>query len=410
MKILLVTYGSLGDVRPLLALGLALRKHGQHVRVCAPPDSGRLFTDVGLSYAPLGSDVRQMMAAFADRIVGRPLAAAAPMTRLLRRELEFQFQQLPAEVAAADRVLCSGLALAVPSLAEACGIPYHYAVSLPVLLPSRRHAPPTVPWQRLPPFCNLILWQWAGFLLDMGYRSLVNRHRSCLGLHPLKRVMAHLTAHMVVAADRELAPLPPEAPSDCHQTGYWHAPSRAPLPVTLERFLDKGPPPVYIGFGSMGDPQPRRTLSILRRSARRAGLRTVIQSGWAGWHFESDDTCLCAMADLPHDRLFPRLAGAVHHGGAGTTLAAARAGIPQVIVPHLLDQYYWGQRILEKGLGPRPLPKNRLQTGRLTRAMRRIVSSPRLRANARVLSIPLQQRNGVQEAVRWLTGCASFVC
>ena len=180
--------------------------------------------------------------------------------------------------------------------------------------------------------------------------------------------------------------------------------------MTLERFLDKGPPPVYIGFGSMGDPQPRRTLSILRRSARRAGLRTVIQSGWAGWHFESDDTCLCAMADLPHDRLFPRLAGAVHHGGAGTTLAAARAGIPQVIVPHLLDQYYWGQRILEKGLGPRPLPKNRLQAGRLTRAMRRIVSSPRLRANARVLSIPLQQRNGVQEAVRWLTGCASFVC
>ena len=255
-----------------------------------------------------------------------------------------------------------------------------------------------------------MLWQWAGILLDLGYRSLINRYRRRLGLRPLKRVMSHLTANMVVAADRELAPLPPEAPSDCHQTGYWHAPSRTPLPVALERFLDKGPRPLYVGFGSMGDPQPRRTLSILRQAARRAGLRTVIQSGWAGWRFASDDTCLCATEDLPHDRLFPRLAGAVHHGGAGTTLAAARAGIPQVIVPHLLDQYYWGQRILEKGLGPRPLPKNRLQAGRLAHAMGRIASSPRLGRNARALSTPLQQRNGVQEAVRWLTGCASLGC
>jgi len=408
MKILLVTYGSLGDVRPLLALGQALQKHGLQARVCAPPDSRSLFTGAGLPYAPLGSDVRRLMAAFADRLVGRPLAAMAPMTRLLKRELEMQFRQLPAEIAAADLVLFSGLALAVPSLAEACGVPYRYAVSIPALLPSRQHAPLTVPWQHLPPLCNRVLWRMAGLFLDIGYRSQINRHRRRLGVRSLKGVMAHLTANMVVAADRELAPLPPEAPADCRQTGYWHARSPHPLPVAVERFLDRGPPPIYIGFGSMGDPRPRRTLSILRQASRRAGLRALIQSGWAGWRFASDEVCLCVTEPLPHERLFPRLAGAVHHGGAGTTLAAARAGIPQIIIPHLLDQYYWGQRILAKGLGPHPIPKNRLQVGTLARAIHCMASSPTLRVNARAISRPLQQRNGVQEAVRWLAGSTSF--
>jgi len=407
MKILLVTYGSLGDVRPLLALGQALCKYGLPVRVCAPPDSRPLFEKAGLAYAPLGTDVRQLMAAFADRLVGRPLAAMAPMTRLLKRELEIQFRQLPAEVAAADLVLFSGLAVSVPSLAEACGVPYRYAVSIPALLPSRYHAPLTVPWQHLPPLCNVVLWRLAGIFLNSGYRPQINRHRRRLGLRPLKEVMTHLTANMVVAADRELAPLPPEAPADCRQTGYWHAPSHHPLPEAVERFIDRGPPPIYIGFGSMGDSRPRRTLSLLRQAVRRAGLRALIQSGWAGWRFASDDTCLCVTEDLSHERLFPRLTGAVHHGGAGTTMAAARAGIPQIIIPHLLDQYYWGRRILVNGLGPPPIPKNRLHAGVLARAMRRMASSPSLRVNARTMSKPLQQRNGVQEAVRWLTGSTS---
>ena len=144
MEILLVSYGSMGDVRPLLALGLALRERGAHVRVCAPPDSRPLFTAAGIPFAPLGGNVRQLMDARADRFVGRPLAAMAPMTRTLRQELAIQFRQLPEVVKSADMVIGSGLALAVPSVAEACGVPYRYAFSIPALLPSRDHAPVTV--------------------------------------------------------------------------------------------------------------------------------------------------------------------------------------------------------------------------------------------------------------------------
>jgi len=407
MKILLVAYGSLGDVRPLMAVGQALRALGREVRVCAPPDSQRLLAGAGLRFTPLGSDVRRLMTAYADRIVGRPLRSAAPMTRILRREIELQFRQLPGLVADADLVVWSGLAVAVPSVAEACGVPCRFAASIPALLPSRRHAPLTVPWQNLPPVCNRLLWGLAARLLDLAYRPLVNRHRHRLGLPPIGRLMAHLTTNMVVAADRELAPLPPEAPSGCRQTGYWHAETESSLPAAVERFLDRGPRPIYVGFGSMGSARPRRTVSILRKAARLAGVRTIIQSGWAGWAFESDADCLCVEGELAHAPLFARVAGAVHHGGAGTTLTAARAGLPQVIVPHLLDQYYWGQRILRQGLGPPPLPLNRLQAERLAQAMQRAAFSPTLQANARALSKPLQQRNGVQEAVRWLTRIAA---
>ena len=152
MEILLVAYGSMGDVRPLLALGLALRERGAHVRVWAPPDSRALFTAAGIPFAPLGGNVRQLMDARADRFVGRPLAAMAPMTRTLRQELAIQFRQLPEAVKSADMVIGSGLALAVPSVAEACGVPYRYAFSIPALLPSRDHAPVTVPWQNLQAF------------------------------------------------------------------------------------------------------------------------------------------------------------------------------------------------------------------------------------------------------------------
>jgi UDP:flavonoid glycosyltransferase YjiC (YdhE family) len=403
MKILLVSYGSMGDVRPLLALGLVLRDQGHHIRVCAPPDSRPLFTTAGLRFSSLGGDVRQLMDARARQFIGRPFAAAAPMTRALWKELDIQFRWLPREMATADRVVSAGLAVAVPSVAEALGLPYFYAVSIPALLPSSRHAPVTVPWQNLPALCNRALWQIGKWLLDLGYKSRINRHRRVLGLAPLDCLLPHVTANLIVSADKELAPLPPEAPSDCHQTGYWHTPSEGDLPPAVEAFLNAQPRPIYIGFGSMGDPAPHRTVALLRQAVRQAGERAIIQSGWAGWTFESDAECLCVAGNLPHDRLFPRVAGVVHHGGAGTVMAVARAGVPQLIVPHLLDQYYWGRLIAKRGIGPPPLPVNRLSAGKLAMAIRRMVSSPAMRSRARSLAGPLQGRNGAREAARIIT-------
>jgi UDP:flavonoid glycosyltransferase YjiC (YdhE family) len=263
-----------------------------------------------------------------------------------------------------------------------------------------------LPWQNLPAPCNAFLWRLAATMLDISYRPLLNRYRRRLGIPPLVQVMPYLTRNLIVAADRELAPLPPEAPLDCRQTGYWHAAPADVLPPVVEAFLDAGPPPVYIGFGSMGDATPWKTIALLRRAVEMAGVRAIVQGGWARLDFKSDADCLCVNGDLPHDRLFARVAGAVHHGGAGTVMAAARAGIPQVIVPHILDQYYWGQRIRQLQIGSPPIPKNRLSTERLARALRQVLASPGIRANARALAVPLQGRDGAREAAEWITACA----
>ena len=402
MDVVLVSYGSMGDVRPLLALGLALHARGQRVRVCAPPESRAMFAEAGLRFTALGSNVRRLMDARAGQFVGRPLAAIVPMTRVLRPEIEAQFRRLPALIKGADLVISAGLALAVPSVAEACRVPYRYAVSIPALLPSRCHAPVMLPWQNLPPIGNRILWRMAGSLLDLDLGRLLNQHRRALGLGRLAHVMPHLTRNLIVAADREIAPLPPEAPPDCRQTGYWHAPPTDALPPRIEDFLAQDPLPVYFGFGSMGDPAPQETVSILRQAAAQAGVRAIIQSGWAGWRFASDADSLCVTGPLAHERLFPRVAAVVHHGGAGTVMTAARAGIPQLIVPHLLDQYYWGQRIRRLGIGPPSIPRNRLRAERLARALRLMVASPAMGDKARALAPPLQDRNGARDAARWL--------
>jgi vancomycin aglycone glucosyltransferase len=309
-------------------------------------------------------------------------------------------------MATVDRVVSAGLAMAVPSVAEAIGVPYFYAVSIPALLPSRCHAPVTVPWQNLPAFCNLALWRIGDWLFDLGYKPIINRHRRGLGLAPLASVMPHVTANLIVSADKELAPLPPEAPANCRQTGYWHAPSDGVLPPAINDFLNRKPRPIYIGFGSMGDPAPHRTVPLLRQAVRLAGVRAIIQSGWAGWSFKSDDDCLCAAGDLPHDQLFARVAGVVHHGGAGTVMAVARAGVPQLIVPHILDQYYWGRLIVKRGIGPPPLPVNRLSVEKLARAIHQMVNSSTMRSRAQVLAGPLQRRNGAKEAARLITADA----
>ncbi len=398
MNILLVSYGSTGDVRPFLALGLALRAKGPRVRICAPPDSERIFAECGLPFSPLGRSVRHLMASRADQLVARPLAAMAPMTRELRRELVTQFKHLPAFARDADMIVGGGLAIAVPSVAEACGIPYRYAVGIPALLPSRCHAPITLPWQNLPAFGNLVLWRLAGTLLDWGYRSLLNHHRRILGLAAVSHILPHLTANLIIAADKELAPLPSEAPLDCWQTGYWHPPSNDRLSTAIVRFLEDGDPPIYIGFGSMGDPAPQETIALLRRAVKRAGVRAILQSGWAGWRFQSDAACLCVTDELPHAHLFARVAAVVHHGGVGTVMTAARAGVPQLIVPHLLDQYYWGRRVWGLGLGPRPVPKNRLSAEGLSQTLDRMITSRTMRANARKLSRLLGGRDGARQA------------
>src|SRR5207248_1968448 len=138
---------------------------------------------------------------------------------------------------------------------------------------------------------------------------------------------------------------PADLPDATPPTGSWQLDDTRPLDPGLEQFLGAGETPVYIGFGSMVDPDPEGTNAIIAEAIERVGCRAIVSSGWAGLGQREPHPRIHVIGPTPHAALFPRVAAVVHHGGAGTTHAAALAGVPQVIVPHLLDQFGWAHRI-----------------------------------------------------------------
>jgi vancomycin aglycone glucosyltransferase len=155
--------------------------------------------------------------------------------------------------------------------------------------------------------------------------------------------------HPWLAADPVLAPWPEPADLDVVQTGAWILPDERPLPAGLEAFLGAGPPPVYAGFGSMRAPEDIARVAI--EAIRAQGRRTLIAHGWADLAPVDDQDDCFAVGEVNQQALFGRVAAVVHHGGAGTTTTATRAGAPQVVVPQWRDQPYWASRVPDLGIG-----------------------------------------------------------
>jgi sterol 3beta-glucosyltransferase len=186
--------------------------------------------------------------------------------------------------------------------------------------------------------------------------------------------------------------------------GYWFldraSDSGWTPPVELERFIQAGEKPIYIGFGSMVGRNPARLGRIILAALDQAGLRAVIATGWGGLALEElpPDSVL-QIGEAPHDWLFPRMRAVVHHGGAGTTAAGLRAGKPTLVCPFLLDQPFWGQRVHTLGVGPKPLPQKKLSVAKLTTALRSITTDTDMRTRAEALADRIAIENGVEKGV-----------
>jgi UDP:flavonoid glycosyltransferase YjiC (YdhE family) len=291
--------------------------------------------------------------------------------------------------------------MAASSVAEARGIPYASAVFCPCVIPSRQAPPPTVRTQTLPPWLNRTLWTVGKSIVDLLLRRPVNRQRARLGLPydpaPMTSALGDL---VIVAADRDLAPLPDDVPDRVVGTDAWMLDDDSELDERTRAFLDAGPAPVYVGFGSMVAARTAELASSAIAAVRAVGARTLIVGGWAGLDRHAaaaPDVCLLDAA--PHRQLLPRVAAVVHHGGAGTTTAAARAGKPQVVLPHILDQFYWGHRVERLGIGPRALPVSLVTADVLAERVDRAVNDPRIASRAAALGDAMISRNGVATAV-----------
>lgn len=347
MRVVLSTYDSRGGVEPLLALAVRLRERGADVVLCAPPDCAERAAEVGVELVAVGGSVREL-------VHGATRPDPSDVPRVAAELMAAQFEALAAAAADADVVVTSGLmsvVAAARSVAEMLSIPSVFVSWCPIYLPSPHHRPQPLPGRPFPP--EVTDAQELDALEVESYNALfgplLNPAREAAGLAPVDDVRALILAGRPwLAADPVLAPWQEHAGLDVVRTGAWILPDDRPLSPELEAFLAAGEPPVWVGLGSVRAPDGFAHVAV--EAARAQGRRLLLARGWAGLDVSGDDDCL-TIGEVNQQALFRRVAAVVHHGGAGTTTTAARAGVPQVVVPQMADQPYWGQRVADLGTG-----------------------------------------------------------
>lgn len=352
MRILLSTYGSRGDVEPMAALAVALQTLGAEAVVSAPPDEEfvDLLARAGVPLAPAFTPVREWIEAAKRRPAdGIPQHAA--------RMIGAQYEAIGAAAGDCDAIVAAGLlpsAAAAQCVAETLGLPYRHVTVCPLFLPSEHHRPFPYPGHPHPPEVTdpRALWTLNIEAMNALFGEAVNNQRAAVGLPAVDNVRDHVfTDHPLLASDPVLWPWEPTDLCGAVQTGAWILPDDRPLSADLEAFIEAGAPPVYVGFGSIALPSTREAARIAIEAARALGRRVVLARGWveAARLDDADDVFLTG--DVNQQSLFPRMAAVIHHGGAGTTTTATRAGAPQVIVPQIVDQPWWAARVAGLGVG-----------------------------------------------------------
>ncbi|MCJ7549053.1 MAG: glycosyltransferase, partial [Anaerolineae bacterium] len=298
------------------------------------------------------------------------------------------------------------------AVAEKLSLPLIQAHYIP-FTPTRAYPSFLVP--KLPPAVkgalggayNRISYGLARQMIWQGFRSADRMARSdVLHLPP-----APLLGPFDAAATRDspvlygyspcVIPRAPDWDSSIHVTGYWFLDSDTGWtpPDDLAAFLEAGPPPVFVGFGSMSSRKPEEAAALIVSALAHAERRAVLLSGWGGLRAAELPDTIMMVESVPYDWLFPRVAAVVHHGGAGTTSAGLRAGVPSIVVPFFGDQPFWGQRIADLGVGPAPIPRRKLTADRLARAIRQAVTDDDMKQAAADLGRRIRAEDGVAHAV-----------
>jgi UDP:flavonoid glycosyltransferase YjiC (YdhE family) len=397
-RIVIFAAGSRGDIQPCVALGRALRERGEEVRLVASARYAPMAVAAGLELAPLTADPTEILESDAGQELlagGRnPVRFLGGFRRILGPMAERLLGESLDACKGADLILGPTLGFLPEHIGEHLGVPRALI-----------HFQPSQPTGAFPhPFVPRSLGRWGnrasfGAVDQVAWqlsRPFINPWRDeRLGLRrlPLGGLRRDLTP-VLACFSEVVVPRPGDWPANVHMTGYWFLdePEWEP-PKEIADFLEAGPPPVYVGFGSMVPKDAEMTGRVVRAALRLAGVRGVVQ----GDPDTSDDEVL-AVRDVPHAWLFPRMSAVVHHGGAGTTAAGLRAGVPTLVCPFFGDQPYWGERVAALGASPAPLPFRAMTVPRLARKLRRLAGDQDMADRAYELGVRIRAEDGVGRA------------
>ncbi|MGT0248840.1 glycosyltransferase [Burkholderia pyrrocinia] len=408
MMLVIATYGTEGDTRPLAALGRALMDAGHDVRLLADAATLGSADALGVPSAPLSGDIRRAIApdgALSDAVRGRGgfNDTSKALAAIANANTAAWMREVADASAGCDAILVSGLASFVGlSVAEYRRVPAIGTGMIPIT-PTAEFASPFLPPGKLPRWLNRASHRFVNALLWQAFRKATNAARaSVCGLPPRKRVW---TDHpMLYGVSPALLSGPADWPSQVLACGQWHidASAWAPSPE-LSTFLDSGDPPVYIGFGSMAGFDRAAMADALVRALD--GRRALFYPGWSGIDASLLPAHVRVIGDTPHDWLFPRVSMAIHHGGSGTTHSAARAGIPSIVVPFAGDQFFWANRLRRLGVADAPVAGRRVDAAALARAIA-FAERGDTKARATELGERIAQEDGLKLAVGAIELCA----
>ncbi|SMD11754.1 glycosyltransferase [Kibdelosporangium aridum] len=345
MRVLMSTYGSRGDVEPLVALALRLRELGAEVRMCAPPDFAQRMADVGVPFVPVGPSASALT------------ASAPPVSSFSQRAADLIANQFEAVAAAADGcdvLVATGMVPAAAgalSVAEKLGLRAVSVTFQQLTLPSPHRRPLAYPGRPFPQGVtdNRVLWDLDAQSNNELFGEALNINRTANGLPPVADVRGYVLGDRPwLATDPVLDPWEETPDFEVVQTGAWIEPDTRSLPSDVEAFINAGTPPVFVAFSTMHMHASADTVQLAIEAIRAQGRRALVSHSSTG--IDDQDDCFF-VGEVNHQALFRRVAAVVHHGGAGTTTTATRAGAPQVVIPQLADQPYWASRVADLGIG-----------------------------------------------------------
>ncbi|MGB2964842.1 MAG: glycosyltransferase [Anaerolineales bacterium] len=412
MHITIVALGSRGDVQPVVALGVGLIDAGYQVRIATFRTFADIVREHGLEFAPIIGDPRQTLQGQTGQVWQQSGKNPVKFITMLRKlfspeHIRRSLNDTVEACRGTDAILYTPLGAAGYHVAEMMGIPKLYLLLQPVSR-TREQASIFMPQWKLGAGYNWISHQITEQLMWQTLRVQANRWRQeSLKLSPVPfwgpfNILYKEKAPLIYAYSQHVVPRPNDIPDWHHITGYWFLESRSDwsLPAVLIDFLSQSPKPIYIGFGSMSGPSARGLVKLAIDSVAAAKQRAVLVGGWA----EAQDLPLTdnmySCQFVPHDWLFPRVAAVVHHGGAGTTAAGLKAGLPTVVVPFMGDQFYWGKRVFDLGVGPEPVSRKNLSVDLLAEKITQVVNDQFMIKNAGDLGIKIREEGGVKRAVQ----------
>jgi sterol 3beta-glucosyltransferase len=411
MRIAIIALGSRGDVQPYIALGKGLKAAGHLVQLVTHENFETLVCSHGLEFWSVRGDVQAIM----ETPEMRDLIEKGNFFAITARTGKAA-QQAAIDWAQDGLAACQGMDLLIAgvgglyvalSLAEKLNIPFLPAYVFPF-------TPTTAfPAILLPQFLSRlggafnrlshhlfrqIMWQGFQAADRLARQQVLNIPPAPFwGSYDSAKLREYPTLY-------GFSPSVIPQPSDWHNTqvtGYWvldEAPDWTP-PAALENFLQAGTPPVYIGFGSMGSRKPEQTADLVLQAIELTGQRAILQSGWGGLSKTNLPKTVLIVDSIPHTWLFSRVAAVVHHGGAGTTAAGLRAGVPTIVIPFFGDQPFWGQRVAELGVGTQPIPRKQLTAKRLATAIHQAVTDRSMQQRAVNLGAKIRAEDGIANVV-----------